>query len=90
MALDTLPASAGPQRARLLRNIGLAFVRMGQYADAAAAYEAAVGAQAEHQVRLMPQTETKQPRAGQSLQRCLALRALGTPVGLECTLDFDG
>lgn len=51
MALDALPASAGPQRARLLRNIGLAFVRMGQYADAAAAYDSALGAQAEHQVR---------------------------------------
>ena len=51
MALDTLPPAAGPQRARLLRNIGLAFVRMGQYADAAGAYEAALTAEPEHLVR---------------------------------------
>jgi tetratricopeptide (TPR) repeat protein len=50
MALDALPATAGPSRARLLRNIGLAFVRMGQYADAGAAFEAGLAAQGDHQV----------------------------------------
>lgn len=50
MALDALPPSAGRQRGALLRNIGLAFVRMGQYADAASAYEAALAAAPEHLV----------------------------------------
>ena len=48
MALDALPPSASRPRARLLRNIGLAFVRMGQYADAASAYSTALAAEHEH------------------------------------------
>lgn len=50
MALDATPAGAGRQRARLLTNIGLAFVQLGQYADAAASFEAAMDAAPGHQV----------------------------------------
>jgi intraflagellar transport protein 88 len=48
MALDTLPPPTAPggarARARLQRNIGVAFAALGQYGDAAAAFEAAADA----------------------------------------------
>lgn len=50
MALDALPAAATGPRARLLTNIGLAFVQLGQYGDAAAAFENAMDTAADHQV----------------------------------------
>jgi tetratricopeptide (TPR) repeat protein len=50
MALDQLPPSCPRPRAALLRNIGAAFVRMGRYTDAAAAWEAAMQAAPNHQV----------------------------------------
>lgn len=51
MALDALPATAASQRARLMTNIGLAFVQLGQYADAAGSFETAMTSAADHQVR---------------------------------------
>jgi tetratricopeptide (TPR) repeat protein len=50
MALDALPAAAAGPRARLMTNIGLAFVQLGQYGDAAAAFENAMDTAADHQV----------------------------------------
>lgn len=50
MALDTLPAAATGPRGRILRNIGVAFVRMGQYADAAGAFDAVMESAPDHQV----------------------------------------
>jgi intraflagellar transport protein 88 len=50
MALDALPAAAAGPRARLMTNIGLAFVQLGQYGDAAAAFENALDTAADHQV----------------------------------------
>eukprot|EP00877_Chromochloris_zofingiensis_P003785 jgi/Chrzof1/13407/Cz07g31250.t1 len=49
MALDTLPAAATGPRGRILRNIGVAFVRMGQYADAAGAFDAVMESAPDHQ-----------------------------------------
>lgn len=51
MALDALPAAAAGPRSRLMTNIGLAFVQLGQYADAAAAFETAMESTADHQAR---------------------------------------
>jgi len=51
MALDALPAAAAGPRSRLMTNIGLAFVQLGQYADAAATFETAMEATADHQAR---------------------------------------
>jgi len=52
MALDALPAAAAAvPRSRLMTNIGLAFVQLGQYADAAATFETAMEATADHQAR---------------------------------------
>jgi intraflagellar transport protein 88 len=53
MALDALPAAAAGPRARLMTNIGLAFVQLGQYGDAAAAFENAMDTAADHQVGLV-------------------------------------
>jgi intraflagellar transport protein 88 len=50
MALDALPPSAAYQRARLMTNIGLAFVQLGQYADAASTFESALDMAPDHQV----------------------------------------
>lgn len=52
MALDQLPPSCPRPRAALLRNIGLAFVRLGRYSDAAGAWEAAMQAAPDHQVSI--------------------------------------
>lgn len=52
MALDALPAAAAGPRARLMTNIGLAFVQLGQYGDAAAAFENAMDTAADHQVSI--------------------------------------
>uniref|UniRef100_A0A383VFE7 Uncharacterized protein n=1 Tax=Tetradesmus obliquus TaxID=3088 RepID=A0A383VFE7_TETOB len=49
MALDALPAAAAGPRARLMTNIGLAFVQLAQYGDAAAAFENAMDTAADHQ-----------------------------------------
>lgn len=53
MALDALPAAATSPRARLMTNIGLAFVQLGQYGDAAAAFENAMDTAADHKVRVV-------------------------------------
>eukprot|EP00878_Enallax_costatus_P044380 GHUV01052953.1.p1 GENE.GHUV01052953.1~~GHUV01052953.1.p1 ORF type:complete len:187 (-),score=36.15 GHUV01052953.1:167-661(-) len=50
MAMDALPAAASGPRARLMTNIGLAFVQLGQYADAAGAFETAINLAPDHQV----------------------------------------
>lgn len=50
MAMDALPAAAAGPRARLMTNIGLAFVQLGQYADAAGAFETAINLAPDHQV----------------------------------------
>jgi tetratricopeptide (TPR) repeat protein len=50
MALDALPTSAAYHRSRLMTNIGLAFVQLGQYADAASTFESALDMAPEHQV----------------------------------------
>lgn len=50
MALDSLPGGANLPRARILRNIGAAFVRMGQYGDAAGAFEQVMERAPDHQV----------------------------------------
>jgi intraflagellar transport protein 88 len=50
MALDALPPSAAAQRSRLTTNIGLAFVQLGQYADAAGTFETALDMAPGHQV----------------------------------------
>lgn len=52
MALDALPTSAAYQRSRLMTNIGLAFVQLGQYADAASTFESALDMAPDHQVGL--------------------------------------
>lgn len=49
MALDQLPAAARDLRGKVLRNIGLAFVRLGQYQDALQAFESVVESAADHQ-----------------------------------------
>lgn len=51
MALDALPPAAAYQRSRLMTNIGLAFVQLGQYADAASTFESALDTAPDHQVR---------------------------------------
>lgn len=48
--MDALPAAAAGPRARLMTNIGLAFVQLGQYADAAGAFETAIHLSPDHQV----------------------------------------
>lgn len=50
MALDALPPTAAYHRSRLMANIGLAFVQMGQYADAASTFESALDMVPDHQV----------------------------------------
>jgi intraflagellar transport protein 88 len=50
MSLDSHPATAVVPRARILRNIGLAFVRMGQYSDAVGALESVMDTAPDHQV----------------------------------------
>lgn len=50
MALDALPPSAAAQCSRLMNNIGLAFVQLGQYADAAGTFETALDMSPDHQV----------------------------------------
>jgi intraflagellar transport protein 88 len=50
MALDALPPSAAYQRSRLMNNIGLAFVQLGQYADAVSTFESALDMAPDHQV----------------------------------------
>jgi hypothetical protein len=57
MALDALPAAAAGPRARLMTNIGLAFVQLGQYGDAAAAFENSMDTAADHQVSMRYCTE---------------------------------
>lgn len=54
MALDSLPGGANLPRARILRNIGAAFVRMGQYGDAAGAFEQVMERAPDHQVSVGP------------------------------------
>lgn len=49
MALDQLPASARELRGRVLRNIGLAFVKLGQYQDALQAFDTVVDGGLDHQ-----------------------------------------
>lgn len=49
--MDALPAAASGPRARLMTNIGLAFVQLGQYADAAGAFETAINLAPDHQVQ---------------------------------------
>ncbi len=50
MALDQLPPAAAHARAAVLRNVGIAFVRMGQYADARTAFEGVMSSAPDHQV----------------------------------------
>jgi intraflagellar transport protein 88 len=50
MALDALPTTAAYQRSRLMANIGLAFVQLGQYADASSTFESALDTAPDHQV----------------------------------------
>lgn len=51
MALDALPTTAAYQRSRLMANIGLAFVQLGQYADASSTFESALDTAPDHQVQ---------------------------------------
>jgi tetratricopeptide (TPR) repeat protein len=72
MALDALPTSAAYQRSRLMTNIGLAFVQLGQYADAASTFESALDMAPDHQVgRVSPQNRSvwdgKRPSGRQHL-----------------------
>ena len=50
MALDQIPATAKEIRFKIMRNIGLAFVRMGQYQDAFQAFSTVMDNVPDHQV----------------------------------------
>jgi intraflagellar transport protein 88 len=50
MALDQLPATSKEVRFKIMRNIGTAFVRMGQYQDAMQAFETVMDQVPDHQV----------------------------------------
>ncbi|GMH37313.1 hypothetical protein BSKO_05186 [Bryopsis sp. KO-2023] len=49
MALDQIPATSREVRYKIMRNIGMAFIRMGQYSDATQALENIMDNAADHQ-----------------------------------------
>lgn len=51
MALDQIAATAKEVRFKIMRNIGLSFVRMGQYPDALQAFATVMDNVPDHQVR---------------------------------------
>jgi tetratricopeptide (TPR) repeat protein len=78
MALDQLPPSCPRPRAALLRNIGVAFARMGRYSDAASSWEAAMQAARNHQVRLWLIIACRMPHGIDDSANCLLHAAAGT------------
>lgn len=53
MALDQIPATAKEIRFKIMRNIGLSFVRMGQYQDALQSFSTVMDNVPDHQVSTM-------------------------------------
>ena len=91
MALDQIPNTGREIRYKIMRNIGNAFVRLGQFQDAIASYEQIMDGSADLQTGfnlvLCYYASGEKERMKKAFTRLLSVRELGMEDNLEAELD---
>jgi intraflagellar transport protein 88 len=91
MALDQIPNTGREIRYKIMRNIGNAFVRLGQFQDAIASYEQIMDGSADLQTGfnlvLCYYASGEKERMKKAFTRLISVRELGMDENLEAELD---